>query len=61
MTFGRRSTAEGVTDGLDLHGKTAVITGVNSGLGLETMRVLAKRRPHGIGPGAHLGESTAGL
>jgi WW domain-containing oxidoreductase len=49
MTFGRRSTAEGVTDGLDLHGKTAVITGVNSGLGLESMRVLAKRGAHVIG------------
>lgn len=47
--FNRRSTAEQVTDGVDLRGKTAVITGVNSGLGLESMRVLAMRGAHVIG------------
>ncbi|MBM4197273.1 MAG: SDR family NAD(P)-dependent oxidoreductase [Gammaproteobacteria bacterium] len=41
--FGADSTAEEVTAGLDLSGKTALITGANSGLGLETMRVLAMR------------------
>lgn len=46
--FNRRSTAEQVTEGVDLTGKTAVITGVNSGLGLESMRVLAKRGAHVI-------------
>ena len=41
--FGYGSTAEEVTDGLDLFGRTMLVTGVNSGLGLETARVLAAR------------------
>lgn len=41
--FGYRSTAEEVTEGLDLTGKTLLLTGANSGLGLETLRVLSKR------------------
>lgn len=47
--FGARSTAEEVTEGIDLSGKTALITGVNSGLGFETMRVLCARGAHVIG------------
>ena len=47
--FTRRSTAEEVTRGLDLSGKTVVLTGCNSGLGLETMRILAARGAHVIG------------
>ncbi len=46
--FGAKSTAEEVTQGIDLAGKTALVTGGNSGLGLETMRVLAKRGAHVI-------------
>ncbi len=41
--FGKTSTAEQVTEGLDLSGTTWVITGCNSGLGYETARVLALR------------------
>lgn len=41
--FGYGSTAEEVTRGLDLSGKTFLLTGCNSGLGLETLRVLSLR------------------
>lgn len=42
-------TAEEVTAGIDMSGKTVVVTGCNSGIGLETMRVLALRGAHVIG------------
>ena len=52
--FGAESTAEEVTAGLDLNGRTALVTGCNSGLGYETMRVLALRGAHVIGTGRTL-------
>jgi NAD(P)-dependent dehydrogenase (short-subunit alcohol dehydrogenase family) len=47
--FAADATAEDVTAGLDLRGETVVVTGCNSGIGLETMRVLALRGAHVIG------------
>ncbi len=41
--FGYASTAEQVVDGLSLEGKTFLITGINSGIGRESGRVLAQR------------------
>lgn len=48
-SFGYRSTAEEVTEGLDLSGRTVLVTGCNSGLGQETMRVLCARGARVIG------------
>ncbi len=48
-SFDADSTAEQVTAGLDLTGRTALVTGANSGLGYESMRVLALRGAHVIG------------
>ena len=44
--FGYRSTAEDVTAGLSLNGRSYLLTGCNSGLGFETLRVLALRGAH---------------
>lgn len=52
--FGADSTAEEVTADLDLSGRTALVTGCTSGLGYETMRVLALRGAHVIGTGRTL-------
>ena len=41
--YGSSTTAEQVTDGLDLRDKIYIVTGCNSGLGKETVRVLALR------------------
>ena len=39
--FGYRSSAMGVVEGIDLSGKTAIVTGGYSGIGTETVRALA--------------------
>ncbi|MBT8078250.1 MAG: SDR family NAD(P)-dependent oxidoreductase [Gammaproteobacteria bacterium] len=52
--FDGGSTAEEVTAGVDLDGKLAVVTGCTSGIGFETMRVLAKRGAYVVGTGRTL-------
>jgi WW domain-containing oxidoreductase len=47
--FGYASTAEDVTAGLSLEGKTILVTGCTSGIGLETLRVLALRGARVLG------------
>ena len=47
--FTPKSTAGEVLADIDLHGINVLLTGCNSGLGLEAMRVLAGRGAHVIG------------
>ena len=59
--FGFHSTAEDVTAGLDLTGTTWLITGCNSGIGLETARVLALRGAHVLGAARTEGKAREAL
>ncbi|RUO88613.1 SDR family NAD(P)-dependent oxidoreductase [Corallococcus sp. AB018] len=49
LPFGARSTAEDVLAGVDLKGRTFLLTGCNAGLGAETLRVLTAHGGHVIG------------
>jgi len=48
IPFGRRSTAEEVLAGVQLSGRTILITGCSTGIGFETFRVLAHHGAHVI-------------
>ena len=56
--FNEDSTAEQVTEGIDLQNKIAVVTGCTSGIGFETMRVLAKRGAYVVGTSRSLERAT---
>jgi NAD(P)-dependent dehydrogenase (short-subunit alcohol dehydrogenase family) len=49
--FGKKSTAMQVTEGIDLSGKTVLLTGCTSGIGLETMKALAFHGAHVLAVG----------
>lgn len=55
--FGHGSTAMDVVAGLDLHGKTAIVTGGYSGLGLETARALSSAGARVIVPARRPGHA----
>ena len=57
--FGYGSTAEEVTQGITLQGKTTLVTGCNSGLGQEALRVLALRGARVVGTARTLEKATA--
>ena len=58
-SFDGHSTAEEVTAGIDLSGKLAVVTGCTSGIGFETMRVLAMRGAWVVGTSRSLQRAEA--
>jgi NAD(P)-dependent dehydrogenase (short-subunit alcohol dehydrogenase family) len=57
--FGYGSTAEEVTAGLSLAGRTILVTGCSSGLGQEAMRVLVKRGARVLGTARTLEKARA--
>lgn len=59
LNFDKSTTAEQVTEGLDLTGQMALVTGATSGIGLETARVLARRGAHVLVTGRTLDKARA--
>jgi len=55
--FGAKSTADDVLSGVDLTGKRILITGVSSGIGLETSRSLASHGASIVGVGLGLAKA----
>lgn len=60
-TFGRQSTTDDVLAGLDLTGKTILVTGVSAGLGVETTRALVSRGAKVIGTARDLAKARKAL
>ncbi|SET14079.1 oxidoreductase [Paenibacillus sp. NFR01] len=59
--FGPRTTAEEVIAGMDLTGKTAIVTGGYSGLGLEVSRTLAEAGAHVVIPARTMEKAQAAI
>ncbi len=59
--FGAMSTAAEVIRGIDLKGKVAIVTGGNSGIGLETVRALAGAGAKVIVPARNVEKARANL
>jgi NAD(P)-dependent dehydrogenase (short-subunit alcohol dehydrogenase family) len=59
--YNAHSTAADVADGLDLIGKTAIVTGGYSGLGLETVRALSGAGASVIVPARDVTKATQAL
>lgn len=61
MQDGATWTAEDVLAGQSLNGQRVLVTGVSSGVGVETARVLASRGAEVVGTARDLGKATAAL
>ena len=57
--FGATSTTEDVLSGMDLYGKRVLVTGVSSGIGVETARALAAHGANVIGAARDLAKAEA--
>ena len=57
--FGEETTTDDLLEGVDLSGKTALVTGTSSGLGVETARALAARGARVIGAARDLEKAKA--
>ncbi|PWT82511.1 MAG: shikimate dehydrogenase [Acidobacteria bacterium] len=58
-TFGATSTTDDVLAGVNLHGKRILVTGVSSGLGVETARALAAHGAQVVGAARDLVKAKA--
>jgi NAD(P)-dependent dehydrogenase (short-subunit alcohol dehydrogenase family) len=57
--LGATSTTDDVLEGIDLHGKRILVTGVSAGIGVETARALAAHGAHVVGAARDLGKAEA--